>query len=808
MRSTTHPRRTLRPAPLALLLALLAFGAGFSAHAQDEAALIAVLQSTAGAVEKCEAAKQLRLAGTAKSVPALAALLTDERVSQAARSALEGNPAPEAATALREALGKTGGPLKAGVVDSLGWRRDAASVALLVPLLGDPDAALATTASRALGRIGGPDALAALQSAQAKAPPAVRPVVLDALLACAEERLAAGRAAEAQAIYRSLIAEMEPEVVRAAAFAGLIRSAGKDALAVWIASLTAADAAAQQAALREADAFTQPEAARNLATLLPQSPPALHLALLSLLQVRADPATQPAVLAVARGTNAAVRVAALKALGDLGDAGTVKLMAESAAAREPAEQAAAREALTRLRRGDIGAALVAELAAAPPAVQTELARALGARRDAGAVPALVQLARSEQPGARRAALLALGSLADAGELGGLVDLLIESKSPDGRAAIAGVFDAVAGRTSAGQPVDAAALLRGLSAADPDARLAALQAAALFADEQLRTAFRAALKQPDARTRDSAARVLCRARDAALLPDLLEVARATDDPGLRSLALEGAVRLATDDHASLSPAQRAEALGVALAQARRAEDKRQVLAGLARVPLPATLQLAEKAATDPAVRAEAEIAALQIMQQLGGAHLDVIESALQRLAESATNPGVRTDAQALQRKLISPWLCAGPYRQTGKQAQDLFGIPFPPEQGGSDVTWQRAPGATARRANEADLASVVGGDHCVVYLRMRLHAPAAQAVVFALGSDDGLKVWINGELIHANNAVRGLTPDEDKAPGRLRAGWNDVLVKLTQHNAGCGLTLRVLGENGQDAPGVRLNPVGE
>src|ERR1035438_2960201 len=72
--------------------------------ADEEQDLIATLQSTAGAVKKCSACQRLRVVGTVKAVPALAALLGDPKTTQAARYALEPMPCPEAGAALRQAL--------------------------------------------------------------------------------------------------------------------------------------------------------------------------------------------------------------------------------------------------------------------------------------------------------------------------------------------------------------------------------------------------------------------------------------------------------------------------------------------------------------------------------------------------------------------------------------------------------------------------------------------------------------------------------------------------------------------------------
>jgi HEAT repeat protein len=131
-------------------IVLLAACVGGAAQEQD---LIAVLQSNAGAVEKCAACQQLRICGTAKSVGVLAAQLTDERVGHAARYALEGMPYAEAGAALRDALARTSGAIKAGLIDSVGRRRDTGATPLLVPLLSDTDMMIASAAALSLGEM-------------------------------------------------------------------------------------------------------------------------------------------------------------------------------------------------------------------------------------------------------------------------------------------------------------------------------------------------------------------------------------------------------------------------------------------------------------------------------------------------------------------------------------------------------------------------------------------------------------------------------------------------------------------------------
>jgi len=299
--------------------------------------------------------------------------------------------------------------------------------------------------------------------------------------------------------------------------------------------------------------------------------------------------------------------------------------------------------------------------------------------------------------------------------------------------------------------------------------------------------------------------LCDTRDPGLLPDLLVLARTSSEITLRALALGGYVRLVRDDASGFSAARRAELLKPVAELASRPEDKRLVLSALSSAPHRDSLLLAESDLTNDAVKAEAETACLQIAKALGTSDPEAAETSLRRLLGNGSAT-TRTNAQVLLKQLDSGWLCAGPYRQEGKSAQDLFDIVFAPEQvGGSEVKWRRAPGsADLSRKGEVVLDGIVGGDHCVVYLKTWVSVPTARAVNLEIGSDDGIKLWVNGELVHANNAVRGLTPGQDHARGNLREGWNELMAKITQHTLGCGMTLRILTAEGNEVPALRFD----
>jgi HEAT repeat protein len=204
--------------------AIVATHGDAAARKDLESRLIEVLKSDVTRAAKDAMCRALRTIGTAASVPALAALLPDEKLSHMARYALERIPAPEAGKALMEALPKVGGTLKIGIVSSLGARGEEAAIASLQTPLADSDPAIARAAALALGGIG---SLAANQAlASAKASPGTKDAIADSLLECAENLLAGGKKPEAKAAYEKILADNPSKAVKIAASRGVAACAG------------------------------------------------------------------------------------------------------------------------------------------------------------------------------------------------------------------------------------------------------------------------------------------------------------------------------------------------------------------------------------------------------------------------------------------------------------------------------------------------------------------------------------------------------------------------------------------------------
>ncbi len=71
----------------------------------------------------------------------------------------------------------------------------------------------------------------------------------------------------------------------------------------------------------------------------------------------------------------------------------------------------------------------------------------------------------------------------------------------------------------------------------------------------------------------------------------------------------------------------------------------------------------------------------------------------------------------------------------------------------------------------------------------------QYVLFKMGSDDSIVLWLNGEKVHAKDASRGVKVDEDEAPARLTNGVNRILVKILDKGGDWGFVVRITTPDG-------------
>ena len=313
-------------------------------------------------------------------------------------------------------------------------------------------------------------------------------------------------------------------------------------------------------------------------------------------------------------------------------------------------------------------------------------------------------------------------------------------------------------------------------------------------------------------RDAAIRALTAWPDPEPMPDLLALAKGADQEVHRVLALRGYVRLiGLEGEDGPRETTRAGEYERAWQVAWRDEERKLILAGLSEVNDIAALSMAERLLENEALAAEAAAAMTKIAGAVSGQHREAAKRALRKVVAASQNERLRIDATAAIAQIekyddyITAWMLSGPYTRKGKKGPKLFNNAFPPEkpEAREQVKWRPAPADVNRdKPWMVDLEKIIGGDDRVAYLRTNIRSPKNQPARLELGSDDGIKVWLNGKNVHKHNRERGLKAGEDKVDIQLRKGWNRLLLKINQGKGGWAACARLRTRNGSKLSGLR------
>lgn len=82
-------------------------------------------------------------------------------------------------------------------------------------------------------------------------------------------------------------------------------------------------------------------------------------------------------------------------------------------------------------------------------------------------------------------------------------------------------------------------------------------------------------------------------------------------------------------------------------------------------------------------------------------------------------------------------------------------------------------------------------YVLAYAYCEVQSPEDRACTLAIGSNDGIRVWLNNEEVLSLPVERGLRPDDDLVPLLLHQGKNTLLLKVAETENIWGFTCRFL-----------------
>ncbi|MCX8156065.1 MAG: HEAT repeat domain-containing protein [Verrucomicrobiae bacterium] len=644
----------MRPS-IAWLTALAAacFALSPATRAATEAELLGVLKSNADRSAKAAACRQLAIVGGASAVPVLAELLTDEELSHMARYALEPNPAPAVNPALREALGKTRGRLKVGIISSLGMRRDAQAVPALSALLTDADGDVAQAAARALGQIATPEAVSALEKAVGQAPPAHQVAFCEGLFRAAESLAAARKTTEALRVYQRLRAlSPAPHQVRAGALRGaILNSPAKAAVNLVLEGVRSEDYVLTAAAAGAAMELKNAELSKVLAAELPKLNADKQILLIQVLGRRGDAAAYPALFELARNGQGQVRLAAIRALPEIGKPGAVPVLAGLLGDADKAASTAAMDALAGFPGKEADAAVMKLFEAPEPAQRARAIELAARRRMTQTIPLLARAASDTAPEVRLAALRRLGELGGPAEVKTLLDLVLKNTGAQELGALEQGLIAICNAT--GRPDESAEKIAAvLPQAQGAQKSTLLRVLGGVGGARALQAVRSVVGDPNPDVHADAIRTLGEWRTPDVAEVLLELARTSQKLTDKVLCLRNYLKIAD----GVQGAQKITMCKAAEPLITRDEERRVLLGVLSKgslEALPVILPYLEQAGT----REEASSAIVNLAERtLKGVRTNTADAAarlkepLARVAAVAQNEAVKKRAQDLLKSI--------------------------------------------------------------------------------------------------------------------------------------------------------------
>ena len=735
---------------------------------------------------------QLRVIGTDACVPALEKLLTDEEVSHAAVYALGRLEGQAATAALVRGLATTSGNLQAGIINALADRGVVEAGTKFVELLGSAEPTVAKAAARALGRIG---ESAPLIGARKSATGPLATEIDNALLGCAEMLAGNGKRAEAATIYETFFQDDQPMHLRCAGLRGLVQTRSG-----------AATESMRQAMASENDELRRTAIALAPFSGLPDSPMSTEdqVLILRAWALRGDPDISVIVRVMTKGPEQSVRVAALEALGKLGDPTTVDLLLRAAATTEGIEQKVARAALVELDGEGVNAKLVASFN--NPEICGEALRALASRKATETTGEVLRLANNADASTRLEAISTLGAIAGVSDLPTMVRLVVTSTEVDDRTALEEAVGRAMMRIEEAS-VRARPVLAALTSAPAQAKPSLVRLLGKAGAPEALVAIRAALRSSDPAVADAAVTAMAGWPDASVADDLLGVIQTTKDPERKSVALQGFVRLATaaDDPTAMyvRVLELIETVG----------DRKLVLAGLGLSESsrsPSVLALARKFLSDEQLGPTAGLATLRIANRMKDQNVELARAALSEVLAKVDHEDVRDRAQEVINDIekyddhILDWVGVGPFTdKNATSGEAVYQIVFPPEQRDFEgIQWK--PITKGIGSWNIDLEATFGGlDHCVAYLRTQVHSEIDQEALLEMGTDDACRAWLGGELVYDQYGGGSTTPRQKQVKIKLNKGANNLTLKLVDHEGGWSFCCRIRKPDGTALKGLKI-----
>ena len=130
--------------------------------------------------------------------------------------------------------------------------------------------------------------------------------------------------------------------------------------------------------------------------------------------------------------------------------------------------------------------------------------------------------------------------------------------------------------------------------------------------------------------------------------------------------------------------------------------------------------------------------------------------------------------------------------TGKDKKQAFNKNWGPEKKADLTKGHGGKKWEARTYEDGKVHTVAIPDRSAAYFYRTVKSAVQQEVTVSLGSDDAIKVFLNGTQVLAKNVDRGPAADQEKTNLKLAAGENHLLLKIVNNSGPAGFYFKLSG----------------
>jgi HEAT repeat protein len=610
-----------------------------SEHESIERGLLKVAGSSSATPDARRLAlKFLQRLATERSVPTLAKLVKEKDFSHYARLSLEQMKDSEAAgAALRDALSSAPDEVKAGIIASLGVRRDTAAASAISRLTTSSNEIIASEALVALGKIGGYEGKRYLERARVSG--ALKKKQLEGLLLCAETLADSQKAS----VYSDIHEREESSTHKAAALRGLAEADGGRAASIITPLLKGDDSPMRLVALHVLSWGKHPDLTRAVADSLSSMSGSKQAEVLTALANRGDSSAVGGILKLTTSGSIEVRKAAVAAACRLGDKSNITAILKTMDSKELAEVAA--QGIAAMPDPSINDALLKALD--DLSLAENALKAVAMRGIPGAGVRILNMAQyGRSASIRKEAWSALITTATVKDMGQMMMALMAINDRDESSHATKCIKEYIKRTTdkAGCFLASA---KHYDLANDEAKAFILELAAVAGTEDARKLVLRELKSYNKSTKEKALKTLSAWSNASVADDLLDLAKTSSDLKTKILAQRGFIEVASRE------GNRGKQVGLykkVLPDLKRPDEKRLIASKLGKLQDKAAILLLGEMVDDSSVKEEACAAAVGLASsRWHRAPKNEVKAVLEKVLLTTTNKRTKGDADKAVKK---------------------------------------------------------------------------------------------------------------------------------------------------------------